>query len=154
PGGQAGLGFRRLAIIDLSAGANQPMASEHGSVRVAFNGEIYNFLELRAGLEARGHAFRTRSDTEVLVHLYEERGPAFVDAIDGMFAIAVWDDEEGRLVLARDRAGKKPLFYFRDGRRLVFGSEIKALFAHPEMAAEIDPAALPSYFQYGYPPHP
>jgi asparagine synthase (glutamine-hydrolysing) len=152
--GRAGLGFRRLAILDLRRDANQPMAGERRSVRIVFNGEIYNFRELRAGLEARGHAFRTRSDTEVIVRLYEERGPAFVDAIDGMFAIAVWDDDAGRLVLARDRAGKKPLFYYRDGRRLVFASEIKALFAHPEVTADIDPAAVPAYFQYGYAPHP
>jgi asparagine synthase (glutamine-hydrolysing) len=152
--GRAGLGFRRLAIIDLSADANQPMASEGGAVHVVFNGEIYNFRELRAGLEARGRRFRTRSDTEVLLHLYEERGPAFVDAIDGMFAIALWDASRGRLVLARDRAGKKPLFYFQDGHRIVFGSEIKALFAHPDVPAEVDQAAVPSYFQYGYVPHP
>ena len=90
--GRAGLAFRRLRIIDLSAAANQPMSNEDGTVRVVFNGEIYNFRELRAELEARGHRFRSHADTEVIVHLYEERGPAFVDAIDGMFAIAVWDD--------------------------------------------------------------
>jgi asparagine synthase (glutamine-hydrolysing) len=153
-GGGAGLGFRRLAIIDLSPDANQPMAGDRRSVRVVFNGEIYNFRQLRADLEARGHVFRTNSDTEVLVHLYEDRGAAFVDAIDGMFAIAIWDEDAGRLVLARDRAGKKPLFYYRDHRRLVFGSEIKALFAHPDVPAHIDAAALPSFFHYGYAPHP
>jgi asparagine synthase (glutamine-hydrolysing) len=152
--GRAGLGFRRLRIIDLSAAANQPMANEDGTVRVVFNGEIYNFRELRERLIARGHTFRTLADTEVIVHLYEERGPAFVEDLDGMFAIAVWDERAGRLVLARDRAGKKPLFYYRDGRRLVFGSEIKALFAHPDVHIEIDPAAVPSYFLYGYTPHP
>src|SRR5712671_5992646 len=131
--GRAGLAFRRLRIIDLSAVANQPMSNEDGTVRVVFNGEIYNFRDLRTDLEGRGHRFRSHADTEVLVHLYEERGPAFVDAIDGMFAIALWDDRASRLVLARDRAGKKPLFYYRDGRRLVFGSEIKALFAHPDV---------------------
>src|SRR5438445_3214945 len=152
--GRAGLGFRRLRIIDLSAAANQPMANEDGTVRVVFNGEIYNFHELRERLLARGHRFRTLADTEVIVHLYEERGPAFVEDLDGMFAIAVWDERAGRLVLARDRAGKKPLFYYRDGRRFVFGSEIKALFAHPNVHIEIDPAAVPSYFLYGYAPHP
>ena len=152
--GRAGLGFRRLAIIDLSADANQPMSSDGGAVHVVFNGEIYTFRELRAGLEARGRRVRTRSDTEVLLHLYEERGAAFVDAIDGMFAIALWDAGGGRLVLARDRAGKKPLFYFQDDRRIVFGSEIKALFAHPDVPAEIDGAAVPAYFRYGYVPHP
>src|SRR4029077_13225502 len=115
PGGRVGLGFRRLRIIDLSAAANQPMPNEDGTVRVVYNGEIYNFRELRAELEGKGHRFRSHADTEVLVHLYEEHGPAFVEAIDGMFAIALWDDRAGRLVLARDRAGKKPLFYYRDG---------------------------------------
>src|SRR5882724_3866821 len=151
---RAGLGFRRLAIIDVSPIANQPMANEDGSVRVAFNGEIYNFKALRARLVANGHQFRTQSDTEVLVHLYEDVGPKFVEEIDGMFAIAIWDERAGRLVLARDRAGKKPLFYWRDERRLVFGSEIKALFAHPAVPVEIDRASVPAYFQYGYVPHP
>jgi asparagine synthase (glutamine-hydrolysing) len=154
PDGRAGLGFRRLAIIDLRSDANQPMAGERRGVRIVFNGEIYNFRELRAGLEARGHVFRTRSDTEVIVRLYEERGLDFVELIDGMFAIAVWDDDAGRLVLARDRAGKKPLFYYHDRRRLVFGSEIKAIFAHPGVSAEIAPSAIPEYFQYGYAAHP
>jgi len=154
PDRRVGLGFRRLRIIDLSAEANQPMANEDGSVRVVFNGEIYNFRELRATLTARGHRFRSHADTEVLVHLYEDAGPAFVDQIDGMFAIALWDGRAARLVLARDRAGKKPLFYHRDSRRLVFGSEIKALFAHPEVPVDVDEARLPSYFFYGYVPHP
>ena len=153
-GARAGLGFRRLRIIDLSPAANQPMANEDGTVRVAFNGEIYNFRELREQLKARGHGFRTQADSEVIVHLYEERGAAFVEELDGMFALALWDERAGRLVLARDRAGKKPLFYCRDERRLVFGSEIKALFAHPDVRIEIDHAAVPAYFQYGYVPHP
>ena len=151
---RAGLGFRRLRIIDLSPAANQPMTNEDGTVRVVFNGEIYNFRELRTALKARGHGFRTNADTEVIVHLYEERGAALVEDLDGMFAIAVWDERAGRLVLARDRAGKKPLFYYRDARRLVFGSEIKALFAHPAVPIEIDRAAVPAYFQHGYVPHP
>ena len=152
--GRAGLGFRRLRIIDLSAMANQPMSNEDGSVHVVFNGEIYNFRELRAGLIARGHRFRSHADTEVIVHLYEERGAEFVEAIDGMFAIAVWDSRLKRLVLARDRAGKKPLFYYQDARRIVFGSEIKAFFAHPEVPVAIDEAQIPWYFLYGYVPHP
>ena len=154
PGGRVGLGFRRLRIIDLSAAANQPMSNEDGTVRVVYNGEIYNFRELRTGLEGRGHRFRSHADTEVLVHLYEERGPAFVEAIDGMFAIALWDDRAGRLVLARDRAGKKPLFYYRDQRRFVFGSEIKALFAHPDVPVRIDEATIPGFFVHGYVQHP
>jgi asparagine synthase (glutamine-hydrolysing) len=152
--GRAGLGFRRLRIIDLSSAANQPLSNEDGSVRVAFNGEIYNYLDLRAGLVARGHRFRSQSDTEVLVHLYEEVGPRFVDEIDGMFAIALWDGRQRRLVLARDRTGKKPLFYYQDARRLVFGSEIKALFAHAAVPVEVDETQIPLYFTFGYVPHP
>jgi asparagine synthase (glutamine-hydrolysing) len=152
--GRAGLGFRRLRVIDLSAVANQPMSNEDGMVWVVFNGEIYNFRNLRLELEGRGHRFRSHADTEVLVHLYEERGPAFVEAIDGMFAIAVWDDRASRLVLARDRAGKKPLFYYRDDRRLVFGSEIKALFAHPDVPVGIDESTIPGFLAHGYVQHP
>ena len=151
---RAGLGFRRLAIIDLSPLGNQPMANEDGSVRVAFNGEIYNFQALRSRLVANGHAFRSQSDTEVLVHLYEDAGLKFVDEIDGMFAIAIWDARAGRLVLARDRAGKKPLFVYRDKRRLVFGSEIKAIFGHPDVPIDVDESHVPAYFTYGYVPHP
>jgi asparagine synthase (glutamine-hydrolysing) len=151
---RAGLGFRRLRIIDLSAMANQPMPNEDGGVRVVFNGEIYNFQELREGLVARGHQFRSHADTEVIVHLYEELGPAFVEKIDGMFAIALWDDRIKRLTLGRDRAGKKPLFYAHDARRIVFGSEIKSIFAHPDVPADLDEARLPYYFLYGYVPHP
>jgi asparagine synthase (glutamine-hydrolysing) len=153
-GGRVGLGFRRLRIIDLTAVANQPMSNEDGSVWVAFNGEIYNFRDLRARLVALGHQFRSQSDTETIVHLYEERGPRFVDDLDGMFAIALWDGRARRLVLARDRAGKKPLFYFQDRRRCVFGSEIKALFAHPDVPIEIDETQVPLYFLHGYAPHP
>jgi asparagine synthase (glutamine-hydrolysing) len=154
PARRAGLGFRRLRIIDLSAAANQPMANEDGSVRVVFNGEIYNFRELRGQLLARGHQFRTQSDTETIVHLYEDRGERFAEALDGMFAIAVWDEKNGRLLLARDRAGKKPLFFYRDARRIVFGSEIKALFAHADVPIEVEPGAVVSYFMHGYVPHP
>jgi asparagine synthase (glutamine-hydrolysing) len=151
---RAGLGFRRLAIIDVSPLGNQPMANEDGSVRVAFNGEIYNFQSLRARLVANGHQFRSQSDTEVLVHLYEDVGQKFVEEIDGMFAIAIWDARAKRLVLARDRAGKKPLYIYQDRRRIVFGSEIKAIFAHPDVRLEIDESQVPSYFTYGYVPHP
>ena len=151
---RAGLGFRRLAIIDVSPVANQPMANEDGTVRVAFNGEIYNFKALRARLLANGHQFRSQSDTEVLVHLYEDVGPTFVEEIDGMFAIAIWDARAKRLVLARDRAGKKPLYVYQDRRRLVFGSEIKAIAAHPDVRVEIDETQVAPYFTYGYVPHP
>lgn len=152
--GQAGLGFRRLKIIDLSAPANQPMPNEDGSVLVVFNGEIYNYLELRAGLVARGHTFRSRSDTETIVHLYEERGADCIAELDGMFAVAIWDEREQRLTLARDRAGKKPLYYHHDGRRILFASEIKAFFGHPDFSGEIDRDAVAPYFLYGYVPGP
>jgi asparagine synthase (glutamine-hydrolysing) len=152
--GRAGLGFRRLAIIDLSPLGSQPMANEDGAVRVVFNGEIYNFKSLRSRLLASGHQFRSQSDTEVLVHLYEEAGPKFVEEIDGMFAIAIWDARAKRLVLARDRAGKKPLYVYQDARRVVFGSEIKAIFAHPDVKIEIDERQIGPYFTFGYVPHP
>jgi len=151
---RAGLAFRRLAIIDLRTSANQPLPNEDGTVRVIFNGEIYNFKALRAELESRGHRFRTDGDAETIVHLYEDLGPDFVEKLDGMFALGVWDDRERRLVLARDRAGKKPLFYYRDAHRLVFGSEIKAILAHPGVRVSVDEAEIPSYFMYGYAPHP
>ena len=154
PEGQAGLGFRRLQIIDLSAPANQPMPNEDGSVRVVFNGEIYNYLDLREGLVARGHTFRSRSDTETIVHLYEERGADCIASLDGMFGIAIWDERQGRLILARDRAGKKPLFYHHDGRRILFASEVKAFFGHPDFSGEIDREAVAPYFLYGYVPGP
>jgi asparagine synthase (glutamine-hydrolysing) len=151
---RVGLGFRRLAIIDVSPLGNQPMANEDGTVLVAFNGEIYNFQALRSRLVANGHQFRSHSDTEVLVHLYEDVGPKFVDEIDGMFAIALVDVRASRLVLARDRSGKKPLFFYHDERRLVFGSEVKAIFAHPDVPMAIDESLVPAYFTYGYVPHP
>ena len=149
-----GLGFRRLAIIDVSPLGNQPMANEDGTVRVAYNGEIYNFQALRSRLVASGHTFRSQSDTEVLVHLYEDVGPNFVREIDGMFAIALWDARRGRLLLARDRAGKKPLFFYRDRKRIVFGSEIKALFAHPDVPIQMDESRVTPYLTFGYVPHP
>ena len=150
----AGLAFRRLRIIDLSEAGNQPMPNEDGQVQVVFNGEIYNFRELRQRLEVKGHRFRSHSDTEVIAHLYEDLGAAFVDQLDGMFAIALWDEREGRLLLVRDRAGKKPLFYYRDDRRIVFASEIKGILAHPAVRLEIDPSAIPGYFLRGYVAHP
>lgn len=146
----AGLAFRRLSIIDLSPSGNQPMPNEDGSIHLVFNGEIYNFAALRERLEARGHRFRSRADSEVIVHLYEDHGPAAVDMLDGMFALAIWDQTARRLTLARDRAGKKPLFYWRTASRILFGSEIKALLAHPAMRADVDEQSIPYYFLYGY----
>jgi asparagine synthase (glutamine-hydrolysing) len=154
PTAAAALGFRRLRIIDLSPNASQPMPNEDGSVQVVFNGEIYNFQELRTGLVARGHRFRSHSDTETIVHLYEEKGADAIADLDGMFAIAIWDERAGRLTLARDRVGKKPVFYYRDDRLLAFASEMKAFFGHPGVSIEIDPDAVPQYFIHGYVPGP
>jgi len=151
--GPVALGHRRLAIIDLTGGA-QPMANEDGSVQVVFNGEIYNYRTLREGLVARGHRFRSQSDTEVIVHLYEEKGADCIADLEGMFAIAIWDERAERLTLARDRAGKKPLFYYRDDRLLAFASEMKSFFEHPDIPIEPDPEAVPYYFIYGYVPLP
>jgi asparagine synthase (glutamine-hydrolysing) len=130
------------------------MPNEDGSVQAVFNGEIYNFQELRRGLVSRGHAFRSNADSEVIVHLYEVLGDRAIDELDGMFAIAIWDARQRRLLLARDRAGKKPLFVWQDDQRVVFGSEIKAIAANPSVRLEIDDSALPYYFLYGFVPHP
>jgi asparagine synthase (glutamine-hydrolysing) len=153
PGGRCLLGHARLRIIDLETG-DQPMANEDGTVHVVFNGEIYNFAELRRTLVAAGHEFRTQSDTEVIVHGYERWGDGVAERLDGMFALAVWDERGGRLLLARDRPGEKPLFVYRDADMLVFGSELKALLAHPGVDRSLDPAAVPLYLAYGYVPTP
>src|SRR5512133_2093881 len=140
--GPVGLAARRLSIIDLETG-DQPIANEDGTVHVVQNGEIYNYRELRTELEQRGHRFSTdHSDTEVLVHLYEERGLAFAEALRGMFAIALWDARRRRLVLARDRFGIKPLYYADDGATLTFASELKALVRHPGFSRDVDEHAL------------
>ena len=147
------LAIRRLSIIDLETG-NQPLSNETGDVTLVFNGEIYNYRELRQGLMGRGHVFKTHSDGEVIAHLYEEQGTGFVRELNGMFAIALWDDRAKRLVLARDRAGEKPLYYWRSGRTLVFGSEIKSLLEYPGISRDLDREALTQYFFYGYFPTP
>jgi len=148
-----GLGHRRLSIIDVNGG-HQPLSNEDGTVWIAFNGEIYNFEELNQRYLSTGHTFKTRSDTETIVHLYEELGDACVAELRGMFAFALWDGRRERLLLARDRIGKKPLFYSWDGRRLVFGSEIKALWAAGGISKEMDPEALSDYFSLQYVPAP
>lgn len=145
----AGLGMRRLSIIDV-AGGQQPIANEDGSVIAVFNGEIYNYQQLRRELEARGHHFRTSSDTETIVHAYEDDGVDFVRRLRGMFAIAVWDRRRRRLILARDRFGKKPVHYTVVGNRLIFGSEIKSLLLAPGVRRELDPASVSQYFTFGY----
>ncbi|HEY7727252.1 MAG TPA: XrtA/PEP-CTERM system amidotransferase [Candidatus Eisenbacteria bacterium] len=152
---EPGLGFahRRLSIIDL-AGGQQPLTNEDGSVVVIYNGEIYNFQELQTELEARGHRFRTHCDTEVIVHSWEEWGDACVDRFRGMFAFALWDRGRQVLFLARDRLGIKPLHYAVVGGTLLFGSELKALLAHPALPRSLDPQAIEEYFAYGYVPDP
>jgi asparagine synthase (glutamine-hydrolysing) len=152
--GPVGLGTRRLAIIDLSPRGHQPMANEDGSIHVTFNGEIYNFQELRPELERKGHRFRSDSDTEVLVHLYEEEGPACLARLKGMFAFALWDARTHTLLLARDRLGKKPLFYYHDDRQFVFGSEAKTILQDPDVPSEPDPLALHHYLTFGNVPAP
>jgi asparagine synthase (glutamine-hydrolysing) len=151
--GPVGLGMRRLSIIDLSGG-KQPIHNEDSSVWVVFNGEIYNFLELRRELESRGHEFYTHSDTEVIVHLYEEMGADCVKRLRGMFAIALYDRRQSSLLLARDRLGKKPLHYAIHEGRLLFGSEIKAILALRPELAEVDPEAILQYFYFSYIPDP
>jgi asparagine synthase (glutamine-hydrolysing) len=149
-----GLAHRRLAIIDL-AGGDQPLFNEDETVVVVFNGEIYNYRELTAELQAKGHRFRTVCDTEVIVHGWEEWGEACVERFRGMFAFALWDSRADRLFLARDRLGIKPLYYAAlPGGELVFGSELKALLAHPGLPRRIDPRAVADYFAYGYIPDP
>ena len=151
--GRMNLGSRRLSIIDLDGG-RMPIANEAGDVIVVYNGEIYNFAALRADLEAAGHRFATRTDTEVIVHLYEAEGAQFPHRLNGMFAIALWDARAGRLLLVRDRLGIKPLYYwFRDGQ-LVFGSEIKSLLQDPRVSRELDPVALHHYLSFKNVPAP
>ncbi len=147
------LGHRRLSIIDL-AGGQQPMANEDGSVWVVFNGEIYNYRDLRRRLEGAGHRFRTHSDTEVLVHLYEDVGLKLPEHLNGMFAFAVWDAAGGRLLLARDRLGQKPLVYRLESGRLLFASELKSLLELPGVPRRLNPQALDAYLAYQYVPHP
>ncbi len=149
------LGIQRLAVIDLKTG-DQPIYNEDRTVAVVLNGEIYNFGELRTELERRGHRFATRTDTETIVHLYEDLGPECVRELNGMFAFALWDSRRRRLLLARDRVGKKPLHYWFDPVRgsLSFASELGALVADPEVPRELDPDAADCFFAYGYVPAP
>jgi asparagine synthase (glutamine-hydrolysing) len=150
--GPVGLGMRRLAIIDLVTG-DQPLVSEDRQVIAVFNGEIYNHLDLRSELERRGHRFRGHSDGEVIVHLYEEYGTECVKRLGGMFAFALWDARERQLMLARDRVGKKPLYYSRSGDALLFASEPRAILLDPEVSHEVDPVAIDAFLVNQYVPH-
>jgi asparagine synthase (glutamine-hydrolysing) len=155
PDGRVVLGHRRLSIVDLSPAGHQPMSNEDGAVWITFNGEIYNHAQLREELHLdERHKFRSRSDTEVIVHLYEERQAKVVEAIDGMFAFGIWDAARRRLVLARDRMGKKPVYYTIAAGRLLFASEIKALLAHPDVARRLDLVALNEYLTFSNVPEP
>jgi asparagine synthase (glutamine-hydrolysing) len=149
--GPVGFGFRRLSIIDLNTG-HQPISNEDGTVWIVFNGEIYNYRELRKWLESKGHAFRTQTDTEVIVHLYEEFGEACVEKLRGMFAFAVWDERQQALLLARDRVGIKPLYYSLTNKSIAFGSEIKAILADPEVLAEVVPQMIDQFLTFFYVP--
>ncbi|HTA31308.1 MAG TPA: asparagine synthase (glutamine-hydrolyzing) [Candidatus Cybelea sp.] len=152
-GAAIGFGFRRLAIIDLTGG-RQPMGNEDDSIWIVCNGEIYNHGDLRAELEAKGHSFRTHCDIEVLLHLYEQRGTECLTKVNGMFALAIWDGKNQTLFLARDRVGKKPLYYRHTPTQLIFGSEVKALLAHPDCPRELDARNLSKYLAYEYVPSP
>ena len=148
-GPRAFLGMRRLSVIDLTTG-HQPMSNEDGSVRLVYNGEIYNYRELRGDLEGHGHRFVTHSDTEVIVHGYEQWGEGVAGRLNGMFAIALWDEAKEALWLIRDHVGVKPLYVYRDARQLVFASEIKAILCHPDVPREIHPDGLLNYLAYGH----
>jgi asparagine synthase (glutamine-hydrolysing) len=152
--GRGGFGFRRLSIIDLSAAGHQPMRGCTDRVWLVFNGEIYNHAELRAGLEKRGHIYTSRTDSETILHLYEERGLDFVQELEGDYAIAIWDADRERLVLARDRAGVKPLYFYQQDGRLIFASEIKAILKHPQVTPQVNEAALYHYLTFVTTPAP
>ncbi|HVG17863.1 MAG TPA: asparagine synthase (glutamine-hydrolyzing), partial [Blastocatellia bacterium] len=151
--GGVALGMRRLSIIDLVTG-QQPITNEDGSLWVVFNGEVYNFQEIRDGLVARGHVFQSNTDTEVIVHLYEEEGEACVERLRGMFAFAVWDKRNRTLFLARDRVGVKPLHYSLIGNTLIFASEIKSLLQHAAVKREVNAEAVSDFLSFGYVPDP
>lgn len=150
----AGLGHRRLSIIDLSASGRQPMSNEDGMIRIVFNGEVYNYAELKAGLEKKGHRFKSHTDTETIIHLYEDYGEKCVGLLRGMFAFAIWDGRKKLLLLARDRLGKKPLIYSYSNSRMCFASEFLALLDSGLLNKEINPEAVDYYLTFGYIPAP
>src|SRR4051794_9150676 len=149
-----GLGHRRLSIVDLSPAGHQPMSNEDGTVWITYNGEVYNHESLRRELVAKGHRFRSHTDTEAIVHLYEEEGPDCVRRLEGMFALAIWDGRRQELFLARDRVGVKPLYVARLPGGVVFGSEAKALLAHPAMPRDLDEEGFYDFLTYGFVPPP
>jgi len=151
---QVGLGHRRLSVIDLSQAGKQPMSNEDGSIWIVMNGEIYNFPELREYLKKNGHKFKSKTDTEVIIHLYEERGTECLEELRGAFAFAIWDTRNARLFMARDRIGKKPLYYIHKGNSITFASEIKALLCDPDATREVNRSAIRDYLSYGYVPTP
>jgi asparagine synthase (glutamine-hydrolysing) len=152
--GRGGFGFRRLSIIDLSAAGNQPMKGCSDRVWIVFNGEIYNHRALRESLEKKGHSYKSQTDTETIIHLYEERGLDFVSEIEGDFGIGLWDAEREHIVLSRDRIGVKPLYYYHENGRLIFASEIKAILQHPSVTAEVDEESLYHYLTFLTTPAP
>jgi asparagine synthase (glutamine-hydrolysing) len=151
---QLGLGHQRLSIIDLSSAGHQPMSNEDGSIWITYNGEIYNYKSIRSELIAKGHTFRSDTDTEVIIHLYEEEGVAAVKRLNGMFAFALWDSKKGILWLCRDRVGIKPLVYYWDDQQLIFASEIKAILKDPDVSKKMDMTALNLYMAFSFIPAP
>ena len=150
---QVGLGMRRLSIIDLSTG-KQPISNEDGQIWIVFNGEIYNHKDIREELESKGHQFKTKTDTEAIVHAYEEYGESCVQKLNGMFAFAIWDHQKNMLFLARDRIGIKPLYYLFDKNRLIFGSEIKSILQAGDIPKRIDLQALDHFLTFEFIPAP
>ncbi|RMD59707.1 asparagine synthase (glutamine-hydrolyzing), partial [Candidatus Parcubacteria bacterium] len=146
-----GLAFRRLSILDLSSAGMQPMSNEDKSVWLVFNGEFYNHNDWRRKLKGKGHTFRSTADTEAIIHLYEEKGVDFLKEMNGMFALALWDQKRQRIILARDRLGQKPLYYCQPNpKTFLFASEPKAILRHPQVKREIDSSSLKDYFRFGY----
>jgi asparagine synthase (glutamine-hydrolysing) len=154
PRERVALGHRRLSIVDLSAAGRQPMCNEDGTVWIVYNGEVYNHEALRGQLEAKGHRYRSHTDSETILHLYEEEGERCVEQLDGMFAFAIWDSRRRELFLARDRIGVKPLYYAELAGGLLFGSELKAILAHPAIVPDIDEQAFTSYLTFAFTPPP
>jgi asparagine synthase (glutamine-hydrolysing) len=152
--GNVGLAHKRLSIIDLTPAGHQPMSNEDGSIWIVFNGEIYNFLDLREELIKKGHCFTSKTDTETIIHLYEEKGVECVHDLRGMFAFAIWDENKKRLLIARDRVGKKPLVYYHNDEGLLFASEIKSLLMDPSIKKDVDYNALHHFLTYQYTPSP